>query len=170
MGMLTRLTSVLALTCVMTIGVADAKEKSFFRPSPGPKPVVAEADGVNVVTALEKDWIGIAKNHNVKALDHFLADDFVFVYSDGRLAGKKAMSDLLKDSSGPPSTVAVLDFQVHVFAPNVIVVTSVDDIREGRPDGTEAHHQERDTDTWVLIGGHWLCVAEQTTLVADPAP
>jgi ketosteroid isomerase-like protein len=166
---LTRCILLLCLLWVVAIAAATGQETTTPRVRKTPSgQITPQADGIKAVNALEKEWVEIARNHKVSSLGHILADGFLFTDTEGKLADKQAMYALLKEAGGPASTLRVLDYKVHVFSSAVIVVTSVDDIRRKGADGREVHHQERDTDTWVLIAGRWLCVAEQSTFVAKP--
>jgi hypothetical protein len=128
----------------------------------------APADDRGAVEAtlrgLEAEWIGVYRSHDLAVLDRLIAADFVGTLADGSMRGKQAHIDSYKVDFETVAGVTSDEVVVHVFGPDVAVVT-------GRYAPTLKHPgvvpgRFRYTDTWVRRGGRWQCVATHENALA----
>jgi hypothetical protein len=116
--------------------------------------------------ALENAWNQAQIHRDGEALNKLTADTFVYTDWDGTVMNK---AKYIADSKDPSvETTAVSNDGVDVyFYPGVAVVTGAyhaKGVSKGRP----FDHYGRFTDTWILSGGQWQCVASHTNLIRKP--
>ena len=112
--------------------------------------------------ALENAWNQAQIHRYGEALNTLIADTFVYTDWDGTVMNK---SKFIADSKDPSvQTTSVSNDGVDVyFYPGVAVVTGAYHTK-GANKGKPFDHYGRFTDTWILSGGQWQCVASHTTL------
>jgi ketosteroid isomerase-like protein len=108
------------------------------------------------VAAQEQVWLQSQKTNNPDMVAPVLSDKIVITLSDGTVHGKT--DSLATAKKTKYDSVDYTDVKVTVFGSTAIATGGFD----GK--GTDAtgkpfDDHERWTDTWVLIGGKWLCVA-----------
>ena len=113
--------------------------------------------------ALENAWNQAQIQRDGAALDRLVADTFVYTDWDGTLMNKAKFIAEAKDPSTETKSVSNTDVNVY-FYPGVAVVTGAYHT-VGSTNGKSFDHHGRFTDTWILSGGQWLCVASHTNLV-----
>jgi ketosteroid isomerase-like protein len=109
--------------------------------------------------AREQRWEGSFMSHDVSILEELVAEDFVGTSSSGKVGTKATMiAEARKDKNVYASAVSS-DMVVHIFGPNVAVVTGI--VREaGKTSAGKPFSQAfRFTDTWTERDGKWQCVA-----------
>jgi Domain of unknown function (DUF4440) len=116
--------------------------------------------------ALENAWNQAQIHRDGDALNKLVVDTFVYTDWDGTLMTK---AQFIADSKDPSvQTTSVSNDAVDVyFYPGVAVVTGAyhaKGINKGKP----FDHYGRFTDTWILSGGQWQCVASHTNLIKKP--
>jgi hypothetical protein len=116
--------------------------------------------------ALENAWNQAQIHRDGEALNQLTADTFVYTDWDGTVMNK---AKFIADSKDPSvETTAVSNDGVDVyFYPGVAVVTGAYHAK-GHNKGKPFDHFGRFTDTWILSGGQWECVASHTTLTRKP--
>jgi hypothetical protein len=115
------------------------------------------------VLALETLWNQAEVDKDASALDHLLAETFVYVDIDGSLKSKTEFLDSVKH---PPERIEIIgneSLTTHVYQ-NAVIVTGTYHER-GKLNGKSYIHHGRFTDTWVRQGSGWMCVASQSTLM-----
>jgi ketosteroid isomerase-like protein len=125
----------------------------------------ATSDDASRVMSLETIWNEAELNQDIRALDHVLADKFVYVDIDGSQQNKTEFLDAIKNR---PEHIEGIGFdpattRVEVYG-NSAVVTGV--YREkGSLHGKAYSRRGRFTDTWIKQGSAWVCVASQATAI-----
>jgi ketosteroid isomerase-like protein len=116
------------------------------------------------IVALEGAWNQAYKSGDAKALDSLLDNAVVLVNDDGSVQTKREFLAGVKSTvsqSGQEQQVAPESMSVHVFG-NTAIATGT--FRAKGVEGGKSYvRQERFIDTWVNIGGHWICVATDAT-------
>ena len=117
--------------------------------------------------ALENAWNQAQIYRDGEAMNRLVADTFVYTDWDGTVSNK---AKFIADSKDPSFHItAVSNDGVDVyFYPGVAVVTGAyhtKGVNKGKP----FDHYGRFTDTWILSGGQWECVASHTNLTKKPA-
>jgi ketosteroid isomerase-like protein len=116
------------------------------------------------IVALEGAWNQAYKSGDAKALDWLLDNAIVLVNDDGSVQTKREFLASVKPTvsqSGQEQQVAPESMSVHVFG-NTAIATGIFRAK-GVEGGKPYVRQERFIDTWVNIGGHWICVATDAT-------
>jgi len=117
--------------------------------------------------ALENAWNQAQIHRDGEALNTLVADTFVYTDWDGTVMNKSKFIADSKDSSVQTTSVSNEGVDVY-FYPGVAVVTGSYHAK-GASKGKPFNHYGRFTDTWILSGGQWQCVASHTTLTRKPA-
>jgi Domain of unknown function (DUF4440) len=117
--------------------------------------------------ALENAWNQAQIHRDGEALNHLVADTFVYTDWDGTVMNKARFIADNKDPSVQTTSVANDGVDVY-FYPGVAVVTGAYHTK-GVTKGKPFDHYGRFTDTWILSGGQWECVASHTNLTRKPA-
>jgi ketosteroid isomerase-like protein len=122
----------------------------------------AQAEDSRVLT-LELAWNHAVQGKDVKALAMLIAPEMVYVEIDGTLMNRAEYLASVASRSVHAEQISCESMTVHVYGP-VAIVSGI--YREtGAQNGKPYSHRERFTDTWVLRGGNWLCIASQSTLI-----
>jgi ketosteroid isomerase-like protein len=115
------------------------------------------------VTALETLWNQAETAKDASALDHLLAEKFIFVDIDGSVKTKAEFLASVKNPSEHLDSVGNESMITQAYE-NTVIVTGI--YREkGAKDGRSYARRGRFTDTWIKQGGGWLCAASQSTLI-----
>lgn len=116
---------------------------------------------------IEDKWEASIKVHDPAVAKAYLADDFRGVSSKGKVMTKSnLLSELKKDTDTYTSTKnGKLDVRVYGGQFAVVMGTSTE---VGKDKSGKAFDRSfRWTDTWVLRGDKWQCVASQAMLVSS---
>jgi ketosteroid isomerase-like protein len=117
--------------------------------------------------ALENAWNQAQVQRDGDALNSLVADTFVYTDWDGTVMNKAKFIADIKDPSVHTTLVANDGVDVY-FYPGVAVVTGAYHTK-GSYKGKAFDHYGRFTDTWIVSGAHWQCVASHTNLTKKPA-
>jgi len=117
--------------------------------------------------ALENAWNQAQIHRDGEALNTLVADTFVYTDWDGTVMNKAKFIADSKDPSVRTTSVSNDGVDVY-FYPGVAVVTGAYHTR-GLNKGKPFDHYGRFTDTWIMSGGQWQCVASHTNLIRKPA-
>jgi ketosteroid isomerase-like protein len=132
-----------SLALVMSMGGAAA-------------PAAATDAADEAVTAAENQWLKSQQTNNVELLAPLLADKVVETTDEGKVhAGKEAVLAAAKADNW--SSAQYTDLKVTVFGHTAIAIGTF--TGKGTSAGKPVDARVRFTDTWVLTGGKWLCVA-----------
>jgi ketosteroid isomerase-like protein len=111
--------------------------------------------------AMENAWNIAQKNHDARALDALVADNFVNTDWDGTVTGKGQFLADAKDTSYKFESVGNTDVSVFFYGTTAIVAGTYH--TTGTHKGKPFDSHGRFTDTWVQVNGKWQCVASATT-------
>lgn len=115
------------------------------------------------VLALETLWNQAEVAKDASALDHLLADDFIYVDIDGSLQNKAEFLDGIKHPAEHIEIIGNDLLKTHVYRDTVIVSGTYHE--KGTLNGKAYIHRGRFTDTWIRQGSSWMCVASHSTLM-----
>ena len=123
--------------------------------------VFAQGGSTQDVQKLERAWLDAYEQHDAKAMDAIVADDFTITFPNGQMQTKPQIITSLKSPrpEGRPSvkfrTEAV---QPRAYGDVVILIGIV--VTEYQRDGkTLSESRQRYTDTYLKRNGRWQVVA-----------
>jgi ketosteroid isomerase-like protein len=113
------------------------------------------------ILALEHAWDQALERGDVKALSAIFDNSLVYVDYDGSLLTKADYLARVKSNTTHMAQIVAEDMSVRMFGDTAIVVGTyrVKGIENGKP----YLRRGRFTDTWVLVGRNWICVASEAT-------
>jgi hypothetical protein len=127
-----------------------------------PQPGAAEQQLIQV----ERDWCTAQLKKDAALQGRILADDYTNVTRRGTTESKADALAGLKDNTSTVTTCLDRNLKARAYG-NAAVVTGLS-TRSGTYKGaTFADVQALWTDTFVMKGGRWQCVASQQTLIAS---
>lgn len=115
---------------------------------------------VDAVQKLERAWLDAYEQHDVKAMDAIVADDFTITFPNGSMQSK---TQILASLKGPRPAGRSIKFhtegvQARVYGDTVILIGRV--VTQYQRDGqTASKEEQRYTDTYVKRNGRWQVVA-----------
>ena len=112
---------------------------------------------LDVLTALNRDYINPVQHGDVRRFDEILAEDFLCSNPDGSLVDKQ---QFLAQTARPVtiSSLAAEDVKVRIIGDVAII--------HARTSYTTAEGEQRNgryTDVWALRDGKWLAVSAHVT-------
>jgi ketosteroid isomerase-like protein len=113
------------------------------------------------LTNLEKEFSQAIMSNNAKAVEPFLAADWVIIDPDGGVIDKSRFLEVIDSGALSHDTMESEDFRVRVYG-NTAVVTALTKTK-GKFMGQGFSTQERATDVFVKQDGRWQCVISQLT-------
>jgi ketosteroid isomerase-like protein len=128
-----------------------------FAPAQDGGPAAARSN----ILALENAWDQAQERGDPKGLAAIFDNALIFVDYDGKLLTKAEYMARVKSNNTHMEQIVAEQMSVKVFGDTAIVVGTyrVKGAENGRP----YLRRGRFVDTWVLIGGRWICVAASTT-------
>jgi ketosteroid isomerase-like protein len=144
---------------------ASPSSKASSAASPAQKPA-AKGSVESQLKAIENTYEAAIQNHNVAAIEPFMAEDFVLTDAEGKVLNRRAALAKFKKDTDTFTSAKNFGMSVHVAAKNVAIVTGGS--RETGKDkaGKPFDRTYRWTDTFVDRNGKWMLVAAHVTLVA----
>jgi len=124
-------------------------------------PMSAEADSIQQVRRLEREWLDAYEQLDAAAMTRIVADDFTIVFPDGSGQSKAdilAMLERGRTSKRPRPRFTTEEVQARAYGDTVILSGRVI-THTKQADGTEAREVSRYTDTYVRRDGRWQVVA-----------
>lgn len=124
------------------------------------------------VRKLERAWLDAYEQHDAKAMDAIVADDFTITFPDGSIQTKSQVVDSIKEPRNPANPSLKFyteDVQARVYGDTVVILIGRV-VTEYVRDGKTMKEQNRYTDTYVKRGGRWQVVASHLSNVAQPRP
>jgi len=112
---------------------------------------------------LERMWNEAQVNRDAAALDALVDNRFVNTEWDGEVSDKQHFLTDIRDPLFKPSLLTIQNVKMNFFG-NTSVVTGTYHA-QGTYKDKAYDHVGRFTDTWVLNGDKWQCVASHTSLV-----
>ena len=117
------------------------------------------------VKDLENSWEAAVASHNFATVDSMVAGDFVGVTSKGKFANRSQMLAEFKGDKDTYKSAKNEKLNVKSFGPNVTIVTGrAREVGTGK-DGKAFDRAFLFTDTWMMRGGKWQCIASQVTKI-----
>ena len=165
------------LTPAATSSPAEKKEQPSASATPGakkketaPSTESAAKPGKKMsVEAAMKDnenkWEAAIASHDISFIQSVVADDFMGVYTDGKIQNKSALIAQVKKDKDTYKSAKNENLSVHTYGPNVAVVIGTSREKGTGKDGQAFDRTYRFTDTWMDRNGQWHCVASQVMLV-----
>ena len=115
------------------------------------------------IMALEQKWAVAQKASDADAIAPMLANNFVIMFSDGRVMNKAQALDDTKKSK--MTSVDVSDMKVTSYG-NTAIVTGAWKGKGTDPTGKPTDENERFVDTWhKAADGKWQCIASGNTTI-----
>jgi len=113
------------------------------------------------ILALEHAWDQAQERGDGKALATIFDNGLIFVDYDGKLLTKVEYMARVTSNTTHMAQIVAEQMNVQMFGDTAIVVGTYR--VKGVENGSPYLRRGRFTDTWVLIGGNWICVAAATT-------
>jgi ketosteroid isomerase-like protein len=117
------------------------------------------------VKEMEEKWEASVPSHDFSTVQGFVASDFVGVSSQGKFTDRDSMLAEFKKDKDTYKSAKNEKLNVKAFGPNVMVVTGRAREKGTSKDGKAFDRTFLFTDTWMLRGGQWQCVASQINKV-----
>jgi ketosteroid isomerase-like protein len=132
--------------------------------SPSPAPAATSGKKLSPEAALrdmENKWEAAYASRDIAVAESFVANDFVGVSPKFKFTTRSSMLSEFKSDKDKYQSAKNETLKVTMFGPNVGVVTG-----RAREKGTDKDGKSFDrvyyfTDTWMLRGGKWQCIASQ---------
>ena len=130
------------------------------------KPAAAAPSGKKMsVRDMEEKWEGSVPSHDFSTVQGFVAADFVGISSQGKFTDRASMLAEFKKDKDTYKSAKNEKLNVKNFGPNVTVVTGRAREKGTGKDGKPFDRTFLFTDTWMLRGGQWQCVASQVNKI-----
>jgi ketosteroid isomerase-like protein len=113
------------------------------------------------VKEMENAWEAAVAKHDAASIDGFIAADFVGVSSKNKFINRSDVLGEYKKDKDTYKSAKNEKLNVTMFGPSVTVVTGrAREVGTGK-DGKAFDRTFLFTDTWMMRGGKWQCVASQ---------
>lgn len=122
--------------------------------------VFAQGGPTQEVQKLERAWLDAYEQHDTKAMDAIVADDFTITFPNGSMQSKAQILASLKGPrpAGRSIKFQTEDVQARAYGDTVILIGRV--VTQYQRDGnTVSKEAQRYTDTYVKRNGRWQVVA-----------
>ena len=131
--------------------------------------ILAQDGASEAVQKLERAWLDAYEQHDEKAMDAIVADDFTITFPNGSMQTKAQILVSInkpRSAGGPAMKFHTEDVMARVYSDTVILTGRV--VTEYQRDGkTTSKEQLRYTDTYVKRNGRWQVVASH---LSDDSP
>ena len=114
---------------------------------------------------MEEKWEASVPSHDFSVISGFVASDFVGISSQGKFVDKSGVLAEYKKDKDTYKSAKNEKLNVKNFGPNVTVVTGRAREKGTGKDGKPFDRAFLFTDTWMMRGGQWQCVASQITKI-----
>ena len=117
------------------------------------------------VKDMENAWEAAVAKHDAASIEGFIAADFVGVSSKSKFIDRSDVIGELKKDKDTYKSAKNEKLNVKMFGSNVAVVTGrAREVGTGK-DGKAFDRTFLFTDTWMMRGGTWQCVASQVNKI-----
>ena len=122
----------------------------------------AKMSGKNMgVKDMENAWEAAVPKHDFATVEGFVAADFTGISSKGKFVNRSEMLSEYKGDKDTYKSAKNEKLNVKMYGPNVAIVTGrAREVGTGK-DGKAFDRTFLFTDTWMMRGGKWQCVASQ---------
>ncbi len=156
------------VTAPVKATVPEKKEApTTVKPAAAAAPAAAtKMTGKNMsVRDMENVWEAAVAKHDVASIEGFIAADFVGVSSKNKFTDRSDVIGELKKDKDTYKSAKNERLNVKMFGTNVAVVTG-----RARETGTGKDGKAFDrtflfTDTWMMRGGKWQCIASHISKI-----
>jgi ketosteroid isomerase-like protein len=121
------------------------------------------------VRKLERAWLDAYEQHDARAMNTIVADDFVITFPDGSMQTKSQVVDSIKappNPANPSPKFYTEDVRARVYGDTVILTGRV--VTEYLRNGKTVKEQYRYTDTYIKRQGRWQVVASHLSSAPQP--
>jgi len=143
-------------------------------PKAGAKPAASAAPAASVKTApmknmnprdAENAWEAAVGKHDYATVEPMVASDFIGVSAKNKFIGRNEMLSEFKGDKDTYRSAKNEKLNIKQYGNNVTVVTGrAREVGTGK-DGKAFDRTYLFTDTWMMRGGKWQCVASQITKI-----
>jgi ketosteroid isomerase-like protein len=155
-----------AATSPKSAATATGKKEATTSAAAKPAAAAAAPSGKKMgVKEMEEKWEASVPSHDFSTVQGFVASDFVGVSSQGKFTDRASMLAEYKNDKDTYKSAKNEKLNVKAFGPNVMVVTGRAREKGTSKDGKAFDRTFLFTDTWMLRGGQWQCVASQINKV-----
>lgn len=139
-----------------------AKTATAAKPSMGPDKGSPESN----VKRLEEQWETAIMKHDASFAQSRVAEDYMGYSSKGKRMNKAALIRELKSDTDKYTSARNGNVSARSYGPNVAVAMGTSkEVATGK-DGKQVTRTYAWTDTWMLRGNHWQCIASHSNLTA----
>ena len=154
-----------AATSAKTAASPAEKKEATAAASPAAKAAAPMNTKNMSVKDMENAWEAAVGSHGYGTVEGFVAADFVGISSKGKFINRSQMLAEFKGDKDTYKSAKNEKLNVKMFGPNVAVVTGrAREVGTGK-DGKAFDRALLFTDTWMMRGGKWQCVASQVNKV-----
>jgi ketosteroid isomerase-like protein len=155
-----------AATSPKSAATATGKKEATTSTAAKPAAATTAPSGKKMsVKEMEEKWEASVPSHDSSTVQGFVASDFVGVSSQGKFTDRDSMLAEFKKDKDTYKSAKNEKLNVKAFGPNVMVVTGRAREKGTSKDGKAFDRTFLFTDTWVLRGGQWQCIASQINKV-----
>lgn len=115
------------------------------------------------ILILERLWNEAQVNRDAAALDALVSSRFVNTEWDGEVSDKQHFLADIRDPQFKPTLANIQAVKMNFFGDTAVVTGTYH--TQGTYQGKAYDHVGRFTDTWIMDGGKWQCVASHTSLL-----
>jgi hypothetical protein len=145
---------------------AAAQKKETTTTAAKPAAAAAAPSGKKMgVREMEDKWEASVPTHDIATVQGFVAGDFVGISSQGKFTDRASMLAEYKKDKDTYKSAKNEKLNVKNFGPNVTVVTGRAREKGTGKDGKAFDRTFLFTDTWMLRGGQWQCIASQVNKI-----
>jgi len=144
---------------------ATKKETTATSAKPAAATAAAPSGKKMSVRDMEEKWEASVPSHDFSVISGFVASDFVGISSQGKFVDKSGVLAEYKKDKDTYKSAKNEKLNVKNFGPNVTVVTGRAREKGTGKDGKPFDRAFLFTDTWMMRGGQWQCVASQITKI-----
>lgn len=115
------------------------------------------------ILILERMWNEAQVNRDAAALDALVSSRFVNTEWDGEVSDKQHFLADIRDPQFKPTLANIQNVKMNFFGDTAVVTGTYH--TQGTYQGKPYDHVGRFTDTWIMDGTKWQCVASHTSLL-----
>lgn len=151
---------------------AAPKAEAAAKPATATKPAAAApaATGKNLtgeaaIKDMENKWEASVPTHNYSMVEGYVSADFMGISSKGKFVNRSQMLAEYKGDKDTYKSAKNEKLNVEMYGKDVAVVTGrAREVGTGK-DGKAFDRTFLFTDTWMMRGGKWQCVASQSSKI-----
>jgi hypothetical protein len=149
-----------------------AKKEATATTATAAKPAASAASSNKMMTGknmsvrdMENAWEASVAKHDYSTVDGYVAADFTGVSSKGKFVNRSQMLSEYKGDKDNYKSAKNEKLNVQMYGPNIVVVTGrAREVGTGK-DGKSFDRTFLFTDTWMMRGGKWQCIASQSSKI-----